>query len=149
MRFATIAILIIGVVLFCAPLHGQTGSDSMPESEEQATLYFYRKPEFYDGRLAIWIGQTQLVNEFRASHYFWVNLPAGTYEIRTNGRPSWVISEKKYQLQVEAGQEYYIEAVLEYDFLGTALLLEERSLAEFNKRRSKLRLDERAIRSLE
>lgn len=128
---------------------GQQDTSAMHMEQEEATIYFYRRAEFYNGRFECWVDDLRLVSNFKAASYFWLNLPAGTYEIRTNGRPTWLIYEKKYQLKVEAGQVYYIEAVIEYDFLGTALFLQERNQADFNANKSKLNFDASAIRLLE
>ncbi|MEL7220931.1 MAG: DUF2846 domain-containing protein [Bacteroidota bacterium] len=128
---------------------GQQGSDTTSTEQDNATLYFYRKPEFYNGRFECWVNEVRLISNFKARSYFWLNLPAGNYEIRTNGRPSWLIFEKKYQLKIEAGQVYYIEAVIDYDFLGTALFLQERTKEEFDQLQTKLTFDARAIRLLE
>ncbi len=144
-----ILIILSFALIWPAMAIGQQSSDVVSEQEEYATLYFYRKPEFYSGRFDCWIGETRLIKNFQRSSYFWLNLPAGTYEIKTNGRPAWTIYEKKYELKVEAGQVYYIEAVLDYDFLGTALLLQVRSQADFDLLKSKLSFDERAIRVLD
>lgn len=121
----------------------------MESKQEYATLYFYRKPEFYNGRFACWVDDVRLVSDFRSANYFWLNLPPGDYEIRTNGTPRWIVYEKKYQLKIEAGQEYYIEAVVDYDFLGTALFLRERSKADFEELQTKLTFDARAKRKLD
>lgn len=128
---------------------GQQDSSSVQTDEAYATIYFYRKAEFYNGRFECWVDETRLLSNFRAASYFWLNLPAGNYEIRTNGRPTWLIYEKKYQLKVEAGQVYYIEGVIEYDFLGTALFLQERNKTDFAALKSKLNFDVRAIRLLD
>lgn len=128
---------------------GQESKAPIDTTQDYATIYFYRKPEFYNGRFACWVDDVRLTWNFRSSKYFWLNLPAGNYEIRTTGKPSWVIYEKKYQLKVEAGQEYYIEAFVDYDFLGTALFLAERSKEDFDQLQDKLTFDARAKRLLE
>ncbi len=141
-------ILTLGVFL---PVHviGQQDTSSVQREEASATIYFYRKAEFYNGRFECWVDETRLLSNFRAASYFWLNLPAGNYEIRTTGRPSWLIYEKRYQLKVEAGQVYYIEGVIEYDFLGTALFLQERKQVDFDALKSKLKFDVQAIRLLD
>lgn len=126
-----------------------TTTDSGSINDDTATLYFYRKPEFYNGRFEIWVNGVRIVSNFRSSTYFWLNLEAGTYEIRTKGRPSWAIYENKYQLQIEAGQKYYIEAVLNYGFLETSLRLEERNQADFQQLNDKLRFNANARRQLD
>ncbi len=130
-------------------VNGQQSTNNTPNREDYATIYFYRKPEFFNGRFSCWVDDLRLINNFRASTYFWLNLPAGSYEIRTNGRPTWIIYEKKYELKVEAGEVYYIEAVIDYDFLGTALFLQVRSQEDFDQLSNKLNFDERAIRLLD
>ncbi len=147
MRTVTI-ILLFALVLPCL-LIGQQTVEHSSVAEEDATIYFYRKPEFLHGRFDCWVDDVRLISTFRAASYFWLNLPAGDYEIRTNGKPTWSIAEKKYQLKVEAGQVYYIEAIVDYDFLGTALLLQERSQADFDRLEAKITFDERAVRLLE
>jgi hypothetical protein len=140
--------MLLGLML-PQPVKGQEARDTAKISKDYATLYFYRKPEFYSGRFACWVDDVRLVSDFRSANYFWLNLPAGDYEIRTNGTPRWIVYEKKYQLKIEAGQEYYIEAVVDYDFLGTALFLRERSKADFEKLQTKLTFDARAKRKLD
>ena len=130
-------------------VHGQESSDTISTDSNYATIYFYRKPEFYTGRFECWVDEVRLVSNFRPRNYFWLNLPVGTYEMRTNGRPRWLTYEKKYELKVEAGQVYYIEAVTDYDFLGNALSLVERSKADFDQLQTKLKFDERAKRQLD
>ena len=147
MRIAPLIILL--GLLFPILVTGQQDSSSVHTEEAYATIYFYRKAEFYNGRFECWVDETRLVSNFKAASYFWLNLPAGNYEIRTNGRPTWLIYEKKYQLKVEAGQVYYVEGVIEYDFLGTALFLQERNKQDFIANKSKLNFDARAIRLLE
>lgn len=149
MKIRTILTILSLALIWPGVAFGQQSSDVATDQEEYATLYFYRKPEFYSGRFDCWIGETRLIKNFQRSSYFWLNLPAGTYEMKTDGRPAWTIYEKKYELKVEAGLVYYIEAVLDYDFLGTALLLQVRSQADFDLLKSKLSFDERAIRVLD
>lgn len=145
-----IVLLVILLGLLLANMAtGQQDTLSTQTEQAYATIYFYRKAEFYNGRFECWVDDLRLVSNFKAASYFWLNLPAGNYEIKTNGRPTWLIYEKKYQLKVEAGQIYYIEAVIEYDFLGTALFLQERKRAAFDKLKSKLKFDVRAIRLLD
>ncbi|MBX2870742.1 MAG: DUF2846 domain-containing protein [Saprospiraceae bacterium] len=145
----TVLLIISLGLLLPILVNGQEGNSNAPTEQEQATIYFYRKAEFYNGRFECWVDDVRLVSNYKAASYFWLNLPAGTYEIRTNGRPSWLIYEKKYQLKVEAGQVYYIEGVIEYDFLGTALFLQERNQADFDELQSKLKFDASAIRLLD
>ena len=147
MRFVLLVISLGS--LFPVLLNGQEDTSGVDKEGTYATIYFYRKAEFYNGRFECWVDKTRLLSNFRAASYFWLNLPAGNYEIRTNGRPTWLIYEKKYQLKVEAGQVYYIEGVIEYDFLGTALFLQEREQEDFDRLKSKLKFDVRAIRLLE
>ncbi|MEL6675046.1 MAG: DUF2846 domain-containing protein [Bacteroidota bacterium] len=143
-----IYILFLSLIVPVA-VKGQEGEPAPAKQRDYATIWFYRKPEFYNGRFACWVDEVKLVSEFRSASYFWLNLPPGTYEIRTDGRPAWAIYEKKYQLKVEAGQQYYVEAGVDYDFLGTALFLNERSKTEFNQIQSKLTFDARANRTLD
>lgn len=142
-------ILLIGLGL---PLVAQQPlvSDSASIAEANtATLYFYRKPEFYSGRFECWVNDVRVISNFQAANYFWLNLPAGAYEIRTIGKPRWAFFEKKYQLKVEAGQDYYIEAVLNYDFLGTGLSLEERTQTDFEQLQDKINFNADALRQLD
>ncbi|MEL6658066.1 MAG: DUF2846 domain-containing protein [Bacteroidota bacterium] len=145
----TVIIVLLLVLALPAGAKAQQSGDSTPASEKEATLYFYRKPEFFNGRFDCWLNETRLIKNFQAASYFWLNIPAGTYEMKTSGKPTWSIAEKKYELRVEAGEVYYIEAVINYDFLGTALFLEVRSQEDFDQLQTKITFDERAIRSLD
>lgn len=143
------ALLIVAGLALTTIANAQAPKAPTTDGKEHATLFFYRKSEFFRGRLDCWLDKTKLVENFQDGTFFRVNVPPGVYEVRTNGRPIWRIYEKKYQLVVEAGQDYYLEGVLDYDFFGTALILEERKAADFFKLVRKLSFDERAVQSLE
>ncbi len=118
-------------------------------AESHAVLYIYRKGAFRNGYYDIWINGKAIVKDFRPRTYFAVKTLPGTLYIRTTGRPIHFVEEKTFRMEVLAGREYYLEAVLDYDFLSGSLYLVQRHADDFQQRLKGLKLDEKAKTKLE
>jgi len=114
-----------------------------------AMLYVYQKGSFGNGQYNLWINGKMVVNRFQARSYFSIQVPAGSLQLRTAGLPKYFVAEKNFRLQVQAGQEYYLEAVVDYDFMSGSLYLVQRNAEDFKKRQKDLRLNEKAKTKLE
>lgn len=114
-----------------------------------AVLHFYQKGSFGNGQYDLWINGKMVVERFQARSYFSIQAPAGSLQLRTTGRPKYFVTEKNFRLEVHAGQEYYLEAVVDYDFMSGSLYLVQRNAEDFKKRLNSLRLNENAKTKLE
>lgn len=115
----------------------------------QAVLYIYQKGSFGNGQYNLWINGKMVVERFQARSYFSIQVPAGSLQLHTTGRPKYFVAEKNFRLEVHAGQEYYLEAVVDYDFMSGSLYLVQRNAEDFKKRLKGLKLDEKAKTKLE
>ncbi|HRD79331.1 MAG: hypothetical protein IAE84_02130 [Saprospiraceae bacterium] len=114
-----------------------------------AVLYIYQKGSFGNGQYDLWINGKAVVERFQSRTYFSVQVPAGLVQLRTTGRPKYFVTEKNFRIEAQAGQEYYLEAVLDYDFMSGSLYLVQRSAEDFKKRMKGLKLNEKAKTKLE
>lgn len=114
-----------------------------------AVLYIYQKGSFGNGQYDLWINGKAVVQRFQSRTYFSVQVPAGLVQLRTTGRPKYFVAEKNFRIEAQAGQEYYLEAVVDYDFMSGALYLVQRNAEDFKKRLKGLKLDEKAKTKLE
>ncbi|MBX2926881.1 MAG: hypothetical protein KF852_03505 [Saprospiraceae bacterium] len=115
----------------------------------RAVVYIYQKGSFGNGQYDLWINGQKVLERFQARSYFSIQTPAGAVELRTAGRPKYFVVEKNFRLEVQAGQEYYLEAVVDYDFMSGSLYLVQRSAEDFKKRLKGLKLNEKAKTKLE
>ncbi len=115
----------------------------------QAALHIYQKGSFGNGQYNLWINGKMVVERFQARSYFSIQVPAGSLQLRTAGLPKYFVTEKNFRLQVQAGQEYYLEAVVDYDFMSGSMYLVQRNAEDFKKRLKGLRLNEKAKTKLE
>jgi hypothetical protein len=115
----------------------------------QAVLHIYQKGSFGNGQYNLWINGKMVVERFQARSYFSIQVPAGSLQLRTAGLPKYFVTEKNFRLQVQTGQEYYLEAVVDYDFMSGSLYLVQRNAEDFKKRLKGLRLNEKAKTKLE
>lgn len=133
----------LGAALYSQPQPPLETEDSF------ATLYIYQKGSFGRSLFDIWINDQLAAQDFKARSYFIVKVPVGTLRLRTTGRPAYFVEEKNFRLQVYSGQEYYLEAILDYDFMSSSLYLVERKAEDFHNRKNGLKLNESAKTTLE
>lgn len=124
-------------------------AQTAPGTEAHAVLYIYQKGAFGNGSYDIWINGQAVAKDFRPRTYFAVKTSPGVLHIRTTGRPAYFVEEKTFRIEVQAGREYYLEAVLDYDFMSGSLYLVQRNAEDFLKRLKGLKLNEKAKTKLE
>jgi|APTNR8051073442_1049403.scaffolds.fasta_scaffold00226_39 hypothetical protein len=118
--------------------------------QQPATLYIYQRSTFSRAvAFDVWINGQQVAVAFPARSYFILQAPPGVLNLRTIGRPAYIAETKTFQLNVNAGQTYYLEAILDYDFMSSALYLVQRDATEFRRRQKSLQLNENAKTKLE
>lgn len=142
------AILPILFVVLLLPMPGWAQS-AQAQEPALAKLVIYRRTSFFGGYCELWVNNEAVAQGFRSNTYFELEVPPGNLRLLTTGRPTWAISSKRFRLQVEAGKTYYIEVVLDYDFIASTFYLEDRTKEEFLKRRNNMKLDEQAKRKLD
>jgi hypothetical protein len=137
------------LVLLSAASSFVVSSTAQSTGPGRAVVYIYQKGSFGNGQYDLWINGQKVVERFQARSYFSIQVPAGALELRTAGRPKYFVVEKNFRLEVQAGQEYYLEAVVDFDFMSGSLYLVQRSAEDFKKRLKGLKLNEKAKAKLE
>ncbi|GAB3914276.1 hypothetical protein GCM10028803_59430 [Larkinella knui] len=97
--------------------------DRQPVQPEPAQLIIYREKEFISGlgRAYVFKINDQKVGELSPNRYVQLPVTPGRIKIEftndyfTDSRPLW--------LRVQAGQTYYVKAVVEVDFLSSMMLM--------------------------
>lgn len=134
--------MIRSVILLGWLLGGQAllaaAQEALP-TDGNAMLWIYQKGSFGSGATYdVWINGQLVAPKFRKSSYFQIEVPAGTLLLRTTGKPAYFVEEKKFWLKASSGQQYFIEAVQDYDFMAASLYLVERDALDFQKKIEKL-----------
>lgn len=140
---------ILLLALLLAALSLAVSSAAQSAGPGRGVVYIYQKGSFGNGQYDLWINGQKVVERFQARSYFSIQIPAGAVELRTAGRPKYFVVEKNFRLEVQAGQEYYLEAVVDFDFMSGSLYLVQRSAEDFKKRIKGLKLNEKAKTRLE
>ncbi|MEZ4987234.1 MAG: hypothetical protein R2795_19695 [Saprospiraceae bacterium] len=132
-QFRIISISLLFIAVTVVSLQGQKSDAAL------ATIYFYQRSGY--GRIAadVYFGNKPFVQGLRQRSYSVVQCPAGALQLRTSGRPRYFITEKTFLLEVEAKQTYFIEVVMDYDFLTSSFYLVRRAEADFLGQQKKLR----------
>lgn len=98
------------------------------QDSSEATLVIYRKPHLNFTSFRIYGDETIFVPEVEANSYYLIKRKPGKILLKTEGNALRNFAEKReYSLTLEAGKTYYLEALLEYQFLLTSLHLVKRS----------------------
>jgi hypothetical protein len=117
--------------------------------DEPAVIFIFRKTGFQRSLFEIYINDQLIAKDFPGRAYFAIKTPPGELLLRTAGRPKYYIEEKTFRLRVDAGKTYYLEAVLDYDFMSGALYLVQRTEEDFRRRLKSLQLYEKAKTELD
>ncbi len=116
---------------------------------EPAVIFIFRKAGFQRNFFDIYINDQLVAKTFPGRSYFAIKTPPGELLLRTAGHPKYYIEEKTFRLRAEAGKTYYLEAVLDYDFMSGALYLVQRTEEDFRRRLKSLQLYEKAKTELD
>ena len=109
-------------------------------ADEPAVIFIFRRTGFQRSQFDIHINGQLVAKDFPGRAYFAIKTPPGELLLRTTGRPKYYMEEKTFRLRAEAGKTYYLEAVLDYDFLSGALYLVQRTEEDFRQRLKSLQL---------
>ena len=96
--------------------------------EEVATIVIYYKRGFNMTSFGLFVEDEEVISSFRNKTYYVIEHPPGKISLETKGY-LWrnLTEDKEYSLTLEAGQTYYLEALVEYQVLMTSLHLVKRS----------------------
>ncbi|WP_143962897.1 DUF2846 domain-containing protein [Litoribacter populi] len=98
---------------------------ALGQSEQEATVVVYRKPSGTFAKFAMSIDGKQVIPSLEGNTYYEIRLKPGEVLMETRGN---IFTEhKQYSLTLEAGEIYYLEAVLEYQLYLMTLHLMRRS----------------------
>jgi hypothetical protein len=95
-------------------------SPPLPQDQSMAVVFFYRPPRFglsgVSPTLSVYGQRELLVGRLHNSGYTWIRIPPGKYTFR-----AWLPShlaggEKSISFDVDGGQKYYIQVLLERYF---------------------------------
>ncbi|MEM8888795.1 MAG: hypothetical protein AAGD28_12495 [Bacteroidota bacterium] len=117
------------------------GAQSSLEQEAHATLRIYKKAYTSSG-FGIKINEQIVVKNLRNRTWFEVEVPVGKLTIETVSEVRYpTVKQKSFSLEVEAGNLYYLEAIVDYEFWVSSmyLVLREKARAEKDMKRCKQR----------
>ncbi len=118
-------------------------------NDEPAVIFIFRRAGFQRNFFDIYINNQLVAKTFPGRSYFAIKTPPGELLLRTTGHPKYYIEEKTFRLRAEAGKTYYLEAVLDYDFMSGALYLVQRTEEDFRRRLKSMQLHEKAKTELD
>lgn len=101
---------------------------SEAQDSSEAILVIYRKPHLNFTSFRIYGDEAILIPEVDANTYYLIKRKPGRILLKTEGSVFRNLAEKReYSMTLEADKTYYLEAILEYQFLLTSLHLVKRS----------------------
>ncbi len=129
-------------ILLSVPTFFLMGANLQQERSEHATLRIYNRG-YYAGvgtTYAIKINGQIAVKRLKSRSWVEIEVPVGTLTLETipeMGYPSF--TGKSYSMQTEAGKQYYLEAVFDYDLFTSTmhLVLRDKNRAEAEMKRLK------------
>lgn len=122
------ALIYLGALLVLFFISSRGEAQETSNSSEEATLVIYRKPHLNFTSFRIYGDETILIPDVEANAYYLIKRKPGSIFLKTEGSVLRNLTEKReYSLTLEAGKTYYLEAILEYQFLLTSLHLVKRS----------------------
>lgn len=113
------------------------------EQTGYAKLRIYQKGYIRSG-FGIKINDQMLIKSFKRKSWIEVEVPVGTLTLETVPEIRYSTNKgKSFSLKVEAGQVYYLEAIIDYEFLASTmyLVLREKVRAEAEIKRLKQEKD--------
>ncbi|MBT0809686.1 hypothetical protein KIH41_00155 [Litoribacter ruber] len=95
------------------------------QSDQVATVIIYRKRSGMPKKIGLRIDGKQVIPSLKTNTYYEHRLDPGKVLLETKGD---IFTElKQYSLTLEAGQTYYLEAVIEYQAFTTTMHLVRKS----------------------
>lgn len=101
------------------------GSSASPGQTERATLRIYCKTyNGYGSGFGVKINEQLVITRLKNKSWLEIEVPAGTLALETVPELSYpTYAGKTYSMQIEAGKLYYLEAVIDYEFLVSSMYL--------------------------
>ena len=95
---------------------------AQPTPPEPAQLILYREKEFISRKAYLFTINGQGMGKLSPNRFVQLFIPAG--RVKLEFRNDYFTDSRPLVMQVQAGQTYYIKAVLEIDFLKAMMLME-------------------------
>ena len=94
----------------------------LAQAQQTAQIIFYQKGGFQSNLFELHINKQPIATPFKLRRKFEVKVPADTLMLETrNRRPG--DRGQRFQFVAQAGQTYFIEGVLDYDFMVNRMYL--------------------------
>lgn len=138
---------VLGLVWLSLLLSAFTG-DALQKEASTATLIFYQRGSFANGNFKLIINDQIVADPFLARTYLEVTVPVGNLTIRT-ASDRFGEESKRFAFTTAPGKTYYIEAIMDYDFMIRSLYLVQREEQEALTRIKKLKRDEKALQKVD
>ena len=138
---------VVGLLWLGLLLSAFTG-DTSPQAASTATLIFYQRGSFANGSFRLVVNDQIVADPFLARTYFEVTVPAGNLTLRTIS-DRFGEDSKRFTFTTAPGKTYYIEAIMDYDFMIRSLYLVQREAQEALTRIKKLKRDEKALQKVD
>lgn len=121
------------------------GASAPLEQTARATLRIYNKAYTgFGSGFGVKINEQRVVKRLKSRSWVEIEVPVGTLTLETVPELAYpTYAGKAYSMQTEAGNLYYLEAVLDYEFLTSTmyLVLREKKRAEAAMKRLKQEKD--------
>lgn len=138
---------VLGLVWLSLLLSAFTG-DALQKEASTATLIFYQRGSFANGNFKLIINDQTVADPFLARTYLEVTVPVGNLTIHTTS-DRFGEESKRFAFTTAPGKTYYIEAIMDYDFMIRSLYLVQREAQEALTRIKKLKRDEKALQKVD
>lgn len=142
-------IVICGATLFILCTFFLMGALSPLNQEVPARLKIYKKG-FSGPGFGIKINDQWVIKRLKNRSWVEITLPPGSITLETIPEVQYPTnSDKSYTMEVEAGKLYYLEAVIDYEFWVTSMLLVVREEERAEKEMKRFKQKEYVLKKLE
>ncbi|MFN3530127.1 MAG: hypothetical protein ACK417_09445 [Bacteroidia bacterium] len=119
--------LVCGFLFAFTPI-AEPATASYGGQNDSATIVVYRLRDFQGALYTLKVNQKLITKSFKMYQYIQFNVPAGEVVFETSG--NILVEKKRFTKQVSAGKTYYLEAVVDYSYASSTLLLYQREEEE-------------------
>lgn len=121
-----------------------------PIQENKAVLKIYQRGGYGRTGFSLKINDQLICKRLKSRAWFEVEVPPGKLTLETSPEFRYPTYEgKSFSLEVEKGKVYYLESVIDYEFLISRTYLVLRDSARAMKEMRRFKLDENAKNRLE
>lgn len=114
--------------LFAFTPFAELAPGSFGGQNDSATIVVYRLRDFQGALYTLKVNQKVITKNFKMYQYIQFKVPAGEVVFETSG--NILVEKKRFTKQVSAGKTYFLEAVVDYSYASSTLLIYEREKAE-------------------